>query len=318
MSVMRARQSGIALILVIWVVMLLLVISGSFLYSTRTDARAMRNAAELARGEAVARAAVARAMIELFKPSSQPGAWRRHPNPRAWSFDGLDTTVSFVDESARIDINAANNSLLQGALRRAGLEEEEAARLLDSIQDWRDPDGLRRPNGAEEPEYAAAGLAGRPANQLFQSVEELQLVLGMRPETYQRLANMITVYSRQPGVNPGVASREVLLALPGVTEEAVDEYLAQRSLALQEDRPAPPFSAGGALATYSSSAAVTIRVDVTTANGLTISREAVAIPTVQFPKRPYALLAWREISRRNPSSAAAAAGQTLTGGERGR
>lgn len=317
MSATRSRQSGIALILVVWVVTLLLAISGSFLYSTRTDARAMRNAADLARIEAVARAAVARALIDALKPQTQPGVWRRGAPPQAWSFEGVEVTVSLVDESARIDINTGNDALLLGALRRAGLDDVEAARLLDAILDWRDADGLRRPNGAEEPDYAAAGLSGRPANQLFQSVEELQLVLGMRPETYQRLATMVTVYSRQPGINPHFASRETLLAIPSVSAEAVDEYLAQRDAASRENRAPPPFAAAGAFATYSRSAAVTVRVDVVTPEGFTISREAVAIPTPQLPRRPFALLAWRELQRRVASGQALASGGVSgSGGER--
>lgn len=295
------RQSGIALVLVVWVVTLLLAISGSFLYSTRTDARAMRNASDLARIEAVARAAVVRALIDILKPQGQPGVWPRGVQQQAWSFDGHEVKVSVADESARIDLNAGNDSLIQGLLRRAGLEEADAARVLDAILDWRDADGLRRPNGAEEPDYAAAGLPGRPANQLFQSVEELQLVLGMRAETYQRLANLITVYSRQPGVNPHFASREALLAIPSVSEEAVDEYLSQRDAALKENRPPPPFAAARAFANYARMAAVTVRVDVTNPEGLTVSREAVAIPTPQAPRRPFAFLAWREVPRRAAS-----------------
>lgn len=309
----RRRQSGIALILVVWVVTLLLAISGSFLYSTRTDARAMRNASDLARVEAVARAAVVRALMDVLKPQNQPGVWRRGGQQQSWSFDGLDVKVSVVDESARIDINSANDALLLGLLRRAGLEEAEAARLLDAILDWRDADGLRRPNGAEEPEYTAAGLPGRPANQIFQSVEELQLVLGMRAETYQRLASMITVYSRQPGVNPHGASRDTLLAIPSVTEEAVDEYLSQREAALKENRPPPPFPAAGAFASYARAAAVTVRVDVTNAEGLTIAREAVAVPTPQAPRRPFAVLAWREVSRRGAAVAQPGAGGGAVG-----
>ena len=67
--------------------------------------------------------------------------------------------------------------------------------------DWRDADDLKRPNGAEEPEYRAAGLDYKPANAPFQAIEELQLVLGMRPDIYRRLAPSITVFSRSPGVN---------------------------------------------------------------------------------------------------------------------
>ena len=40
------------------------------------------------------------------------------------------------------------------------LGEEEAAKLLDAVLDWRDPDSLKRPNGAEESDYAQAGLKG--------------------------------------------------------------------------------------------------------------------------------------------------------------
>ena len=73
------------------------------------------------------------------------------------------------------------------------LSEEEAVKLLDAVLDWRDPDSLKRPFGAEEAEYTQAGLKGRPANFPFQSTEEMQLVLGMRPEVFQRIAPMITL-----------------------------------------------------------------------------------------------------------------------------
>lgn len=294
----RQRQAGIALILVIWVVTLLLVIAASFLYATRTDAKAMRNAADIARAEAVARAAVARASIELAKPSRTPGGWRRSPAPRTWSFDGLDVTVTLVDESGRIDINAANQALLLSLLRRVGLDDTESARLLDTILDWRDADSLRRPNGAEESDYVAAGLAARPANQPFQSVEELQLVLGMRADIYQRLAGMITVFSRQPGVNPHFATREVLLTIPGLAEEAVDEYLPLRDAAHRENQPLPPFHAAAAFATYAMSSAVTVRAEVSLPGAMTVIREAVVVYTPQVVRRPFSQLAWREIARR--------------------
>lgn len=302
----RAGERGIALILVIWVVTLLLVIAGSFLYAMRTDARAARNAALIARGEALARAAVSRSLIELFKPQASPEVWKRDGEARRWAFDGAEITVRLADESAKIDINTANNELLKGLFRYAGLSEEDAARLLDAVLDWRDPDSLTRAAGAEEAEYARAGLKGRPANYPFQSTEELQLVLGMRSETYRRIAPMITVYSRQSGVNPHLAERPVLLAIPGLTAEAVDLFLAEREAARGEGRMAPIFTAAGPYASYARTAAVTIRADVAL-DGVTVSREGVALLTPQFPRRPYTFLAWREVA---PESEAGAAGPT--------
>lgn len=305
MRTRAGRERGIALVLVIWVVTLLLVIAGSFLYAMRTDARAARNAALIARGDAIAQAAVARALLELFKPQGGPLVWKRDGAPREWSFDGVAVAVSFADESAKIDINTANNELLKGLFRFAGMGEDEAAKLLDAVLDWRDQDSLKRPNGAEEPDYAQAGLMGRPANHPFLSTEELQLVLGMRPEVFQRIAPMITVYSRQAGVNPHLAQRAVLLAIPAVTQEQVDAFLAERESARLEQRVPPIFSAAGSYASYAQVAAVTIRADVSLDEGIHVSREAVAMLTPQYPRRPQAFLAWREVSRDRDAKTAA-------------
>jgi general secretion pathway protein K len=291
------RERGIALVLVIWLVTLLLVIAGSFTYAMRTDARASRNAAAIARGEALAQGAIARALMELFKPPGSPEGWRRDGSLRGWAFDGTPVAVRLSDESAKIDVNTANPELLKGLFRYAGLSEEEAVRLLDAVLDWRDPDSLRRPFGAEEAEYAQAGLKGLPANFPFQSTEELQLVLGMRPEVFQRIAPMITVYSRQPGVNPHLASRNALLTIPGVTPEQVDLYLGERERARGEGRALPVFTAAGAYATYAQATSVTVRAEVQLERGITVRREAVAVLTPQFPRRPWTLLAWREVSR---------------------
>ena len=291
------RERGIALVLVIWLVTLLLVIAGSFTYAMRTDARASRNAAAIARGESLAQAAVARSLMELFKPPGSPEGWRRDGSLREWSFDGTPVAVRLSDESAKIDVNTANPELLKGLFRYAGLPEEEAVKLLDAILDWRDPDSLKRPFGAEEAEYSQAGLKGRPANFPFQSTEELQLVLGMRPEVFQRIAPMITVYSRQPGVNPHLASRNALLAIPGVTPEQVDQYLGERERARAEGRAMPVFTAAGAYATYAQATSITVRAEVELERGISITREAVAMLTPQYPRRPWTLLAWREVSR---------------------
>jgi len=308
MRTIRSREDGIALVLVIWVVTLLMAIAGAFLYAMRTDARAARNAALIARGEALAQAAVSRAVIELFKPQDGPEVWKRDGGVRQWVFDKARVSVRLSDESAKIDINTANNELLKGLFRYAGMGEDDAAKLLDAVLDWRDSDSLRRPLGAEEAEYAQAGYKGRPANYPFQSTEELQLVLGMTAGVYQRIAPMITVYSRQSGVNPHLARRPVLLAIPGVTAEAVDLFLGERDVARSEGRMAPIFTAAGPYASYAQTAAASIRVDVELDEGVVVSRDAVAMLSPQFPRRPYTLLAWREVSRDKDASAASPAG----------
>jgi len=191
-----------------------------------------------------------------------------------------------------------------------GLSDEDAGALLDAVLDWRDADSLKRAHGAEEADYQAAGLPYRPANAPFQAIEELQLVLGMRPEIYRRIAPSITVFSRQSGVNAQLATRDVLLAIPGVTSDVVDAYIAAREDARANGQPLPAFPQAGAFAS-AYSMVVSIRSEARLDDGTVFSREAVALTRPQ-PRRPVTFVAWRESTAlpETAPNAAAPAGAT--------
>jgi general secretion pathway protein K len=182
--------------------------------------------------------------------------------------------------------------LLQAA---GGLDADAAARMVDVIDDWKDADDLKRPNGAEAPEYQAAGLTYKPANAPFESVAELQRVLGMTPALYAAIANDLTVFSKSPGISPAYASRSALLALPGATAEIVDTYLEQRKNALAARLPLPTFPLAGFAA-----APVNlwrIRAEATMPDGTTFIREAVLRPGGDT-LHPVTVLAWQEGDQR--------------------
>jgi general secretion pathway protein K len=222
--------------------------------------------------------------------------WNVNGIPHSWRDGEITLNANAVDESARIDLNAAPDALLKNALIVAGgVDESEAAHLVDAIADWRDPDDLKRLNGAEEADYRAAGRNYGPANAPFETVGELARVLGITPEIYARVAPLLTVYSRQPGINATTASREVLLALPGATEDLVDTYIAQRAAALQNRLPVPNFPPASAFP----GAAIPvwrIHAEATAPDGVTFVREAVLRPSGD-PRRPLVALAWSEGNR---------------------
>jgi general secretion pathway protein K len=198
-----------------------------------------------------------------------------------------------VDESARIDVNAAPEPLLRGLIERVGgADPEAAAKIADAIQDWRDPDDLRRPNGAEAADYQSAGLPQKPSNAPFETVSEVSRVMGVTPAIFARISDNLTVHSRQPGINPALASRDVLLALPGATPELVDAYLQQRADARAARLPVPPFPAA---ANYVAGAVPVwhIRATATVSDGVTFVREAVVRPSGDT-RRPLLTLNWRE------------------------
>jgi general secretion pathway protein K len=298
------RQRGVALVLVLWVSILLTVIASSFISERRTEMLIVRNSISMARASAAADAGVQRALLEAFRTDNAPEVWRRDGQSHDWTFDGIPVRVEMRDESAKIDVNTASDALLRGLFVSVGVPEEEVTRILDAILDWRDPDTLKRPNGAEEEDYRAAGLSYRPANAPFQAIEEIQLVLGMRPDIYRRIAPMITVFSRQNGVNAAFARREVLLAIPGVTPEIADDYIQRRSDALAAGQPPPVFAQGAAFA--GGAAMITnVRAEARLDDGTYFAREAVALLRSQ-PRKPVTFVLWRE-STAPPESETSAA-----------
>jgi general secretion pathway protein K len=288
-----APQRGIALIAVLWLTVLITVIASSFAYSMRGEALTARNTMSLAQARAAADGAVERTAFELSRPRVAPEAWVADGQPHTWTDGEIALTAVAVDESARIDLNSASELLLKGLLQAVGgLDADAAGRVLDAILDWRDADELRRPNGAEAPDYRAAGLKYVPGNAPFETVGELRRVLGVTPALMAKIGDALTVYSRQPGINPATATRDVLLALPGSTPEQVDAFLAARGEALANRLPVPPFApaqgvAGGASQIWR------INVRALLPDGVTFARDAVVRPS-NDPRRKLVVLLWQE------------------------
>ena len=135
--------------------------------------------------------------------------------------EGL-ATVQVRDEDGKVDLNFATSELLAGLIGEVGLEGEDAARAMaDRIIDYRDEDNTPLPSGAEDPAYAAAGLAKGTADRPFRQVAELTSVLGMTDALYQRLRPHVTVFAEAAGFDPARASDAVLNAVAGVDAEAV-------------------------------------------------------------------------------------------------
>jgi general secretion pathway protein K len=292
----RARSAGIALVAALWLTVLLTVIASGFAFSMRGEALAARNALSRAQAEAAADGAVERTVFELSRPRNIAGAWVPDGEPRQWQDGDIVLRATAVDESSKIDLNAAPEPLLRGLLQQVGgLDADAAQHVVEAIADWKDADDLRRPNGAEAPDYKAADRKYVPSNAPFESVGELRRVLGVTPEVYAKVAGSLTVYSRQPGINATTASREVLLAIPGVTPEAVDAYIAQRRNAIEQKLPVPPFPlAQGYLA--APAPVWRIHAEATLPDGVTFVRDAAVRPSMD-PRRPLIAFLWQEGAR---------------------
>jgi len=291
----RDAQRGIALVMALWLTVLLTVIASGFAFSMRSEAVAARNAISLAQARTIADGAVERTLYELSRPKMLD-AWAPDGQPHRWTEDGAAITATAVDETAKVDLNVANEALLKGLFMQVGLlDDAAAARIVDATLDWRDADDLKRPNGAEESDYRAANLKYGPANAPFETVGEFSRVLGVTPDLYARVGGSLTVFSRQPGINPQTASRDVLLALPAATADTVDAYLQARQDARVAGLPVPFFPPAQAFG-VGAVAVWRVRAEATLPDGVTFVREAVLRP-VADARRPLIALAWQDGNR---------------------
>ncbi|MBS1214899.1 MAG: type secretion system protein [Proteobacteria bacterium] len=229
---------GVALVAVLWAVTLLSIMAGSFTLTLQRDSGLLTTTQGRARGLALADAGVHYAMLMQSLPDPTK-RWRSDGRPYQIQFPEGMVRVRLYDEGGKIDLNATQEATLLPLLRRFTGNDDTAAAVAGAILDWRDADDLAHPHGAEAKEYQADGKAYGPPNRNFQALEELQMVKGMTADLYTRMEPLLTLYTGQDGINPAKASREVLLALPGMDEKTVNEYLEARR-AVPQNMPAPP------------------------------------------------------------------------------
>jgi general secretion pathway protein K len=294
----RAKARGIAFVLVLWVIAMLAILLGSFSLIARTESMQSRHLFDTTQARYAAEAGLNLAVYELRKqdPASR---WVGDGRPYRFGYGDAEIEVSITDDSGKIDINSAANNpdLLFNLFATRGVPLDKAQQLSDAIQDWIDPDDMTRPDGAEIAEYKAAGLSYGPKNAPFDTVSELQQVLGMTYDLYEKIEPGITIYSGRNNPTASFANPIALQALyPDASPEQIQQFIQQ----LQSQQPgtqnqpviAPdgtPVVAGGGGLTYS------VKSRAKLPNGAsTVLDATIRMGGVSTAGRPFVVLRWRD------------------------
>ncbi len=318
-----ARRRGIALITVLWVLTLLALIAASFATTTRTEINLARNLVESAKAEALAEAGVFQAILGLLDSGAEDEEpWRIDGTVYAWRFADGEVRVAVQDEGGKIDLNAAEDGILRGLFRAVGLAGQDADALVDAILDFHDEDDLRHVNGAEDSDYEAAGLAHDAKDAPFEVVSELLQVFGMTRDLYDKVAPVLTVYSRESVPADNTAPPLVQAALfnnlgeggEGLEEDPEDLPLLElEDLGLDEDlldaiseKPQIIREGAGSRDARSNLGIYTVHAEGRSASGAVYALDAV-LQLTSDSQAPYRFFAWHRGSRRlfaNPKQAA--------------
>ena len=173
-----ARQRGIALVVVLWLLVLLTVIAASHARVIRTETRLASNQVEASKARSLAEAGANHAIIELLV-RDEAQRWSVNGSVNHIRYEDGDVAIAIRDARGLIDINKAQAALLDTVLTGVGLDQTQRQALVDAILDWRDKDSLKRIKGAEDDDYRRAGLKWAARDGDFSSVEEFRYVLGM-------------------------------------------------------------------------------------------------------------------------------------------
>jgi len=289
----RQHQRGVALIIVLWFSILLAIVVGSFSIIARTENLQSRHLFDTTRAWAAAEAGLHRAVFELRNPDIE-ARWFADGRAYEFTFEDATVSVSIMDESGKIDINVADEIVLGDLFASLGMEEQDINELIDAVLDWRDPDDLVRLFGAEDDDYASAGYPYGAKDAPFDTVTELQQVMGMNYERFLQVEPAITVYTGRARPDPAFAPMEVLRTMEGMNEEMAADFVTQREQIEELGVPLPVLPDGTQAVARSGGYTYSIRSRATLPNGAWTELEATIRLGGAVNGRPFRIVRWKD------------------------
>ncbi len=232
----RSGQRGVALITVLLVVVIATLLGVSMSTAQNLAIHRARNYLDQAQlrqyvigGEELARQILYEDFSQAPTKDHLLEVWASQE--LTYEFEEGEIALQIVDLQSRFNLN----NLLAG-----GLQRERFARLLsqlgvdavftDRILDWSDPDQNASNLGAEDYAYLGLDRPYRTANQGFQDVSELRMVLDMDKESFARLEPYVTALPAvDVPINVNTAELAMLQVLaPQISGDSVANALEQR------------------------------------------------------------------------------------------
>jgi hypothetical protein len=252
----RRRQSGAALLMVLWTFAVISVLAGEFARAMREEAQSTLNYKNETIAHYAAIAGFNEAVLAIVAHNGKVDAaesdatgehelddQKKEDKGKAtarrlllgrgdWvdgTFDGQAYQVRVFDETGKISLNAEalDETNLPIILQNLGIDEDTANVVSDSILDWRDDNDAHRTNGAEDDYYESLDRPYPAKDGPFDAVEELLLVRGVTREMFYGdaefpgLREVFTTVHSSSRLNVTAVSPAVEIALCG--ERLLDE-----------------------------------------------------------------------------------------------
>lgn len=306
----ESNESGVVLVVVLWVVASMALLVSAFNATVRSSATVITSERISAERRAVLEGGLEMVVAQLLA-DEDAREWPRDGTPRTIQLGARRLRAHVQNASGLVDLNQSDETLLLGLIEEVSSSSSDAAMIRDRILDWRDDDSRRRFRGAEDFNYERAGRDRGAGDTDFVHVSQLRDVLGVSTALYQRLAPFVTVFNSDGRINPQIAPKRVLMAIPGVSPAEASRAVEQRieksgdtlnansasetGIADDDDvrRASTGFAQNNQLLTRDSSSATIVRVDLLNSAGKpTLTLEATVLLGAD-DDAPYRVLSWQ-------------------------
>jgi hypothetical protein len=222
-SATSKSDRGAALLLALWALFLLAAMVFAWALNINSRLVSSSNANRVVEAEAMASSGADIALNPTIQPDS--------PNLHMKMGGGERFDVKMTGECGRLNVNFLTQGedptkleILRQYLSLKGVELNDLDGMMDSLLDWVSPNrGLHHLNAPEESDNY------HPPHAPLTSVDELKKVFGWAEFTSKPGWDKdFTVVGNCGPIDLAWASRDVLLALPGMGEDSVDRFLQLR------------------------------------------------------------------------------------------
>lgn len=246
----KKRRAGSALIVALWVMIILAMLIGAFAFDMQIESGITSYYRKRMKAQALAQGGVEYAMFLLKQSFDAQNTESEDPEreelrERALSLsrgnplsgvthplgDG-QFTLDIIPEKGRRNVNFLQDEDWEEILDQGEVPEDLWPELIDCFNDWVDPGDEHRLNGAEKDDAYYRERGYEVKNAPLDTVDELRLIKGFTPrivfggpaetpgeKAMPGIAHLLTVWGGDGKVNINTADRDVLLTIPGITEE---------------------------------------------------------------------------------------------------
>ncbi|HTI81597.1 MAG TPA: hypothetical protein VL614_14205 [Acetobacteraceae bacterium] len=190
MSIGRARESGLAVLIVLCALALIALLVTRVMASGRAELSLAANLSSAEIAQAIADGAVYEAIFRIMARQ-----WAADGGVRRLRIGAADAELQIVDLAGRINPNEVSRPVMLRLLVAADATPAQADAVTVAMADWRTRGDEAEPLGANAPHYLAAHRSYVPTDQPFRNVQEIGLVLGMTPKLLAALTLHLSLFA---------------------------------------------------------------------------------------------------------------------------